>query len=96
MYECNLDAEEFLDWMRSMEKYCDYEDADEEKKVIHVVTRLKGHASLWWDELQAKRKSKGKHNIKNWDRMVAKLKDKFMPKYYQIGYDNERVHEGFL
>jgi hypothetical protein len=27
---------------------------------------------------------KGKKKIKNWDRMVAKLKAKFIPKYYQI------------
>ena len=50
----------------------------------HVVTIIKGHATLWWDELQAERRSNGKHKIKNWDRMVAKLKDKFMPKDYQI------------
>jgi hypothetical protein len=32
-----------------MEKYFDY-----------AVTSLKGHATLWWDELQADRRSKGK------------------------------------
>jgi hypothetical protein len=84
MYEGNLDVEEFLDWIRSMDKYFDYEDVDEEKKVRHVVTRLKGHATLWWDELQAERRSKGKQKIKNWDIMVAKIKAKFMPKDYQI------------
>jgi hypothetical protein len=84
MYEGNLDVEELLDWIRSMDKYFDYEDVDEEKRVRHVVTRLKGHATLWWDELQAERRSKGKQKIKNWDRMVAKLKAKFMPKDYQI------------
>jgi hypothetical protein len=67
-----------------MDKYFDYEDVKEEKKVIHVVTRLKGHAVLWWDELHADRRSKGKQNIKNWDRMVANIKEKFIPKYYQI------------
>jgi hypothetical protein len=51
MYEGNLDVEEFLDWIRSMEKYFDYEDVDGEKKVRHAITRLKGHATLWWDEL---------------------------------------------
>jgi len=34
--------------------------------------------------LQDERRSKGKHKINNWDRMVAKLKAKFMPKDYQI------------
>jgi hypothetical protein len=84
MYEGNLDAEELLDWIRSRDKHFDYEEVDEEKRVKHAVTRLKGHAALWWDELQAKRRSKGKQKIKSWDRMVAKLKAKFMPNDYQI------------
>jgi len=84
MYEGNLDVEELLHWIRSMDKYFKYEDVDEEIRVRHVVTRLKGNAMLRWDELQAKRRSKGKQNIKSWNKMVAKLKDKFMPKYYHI------------
>jgi len=51
MYEGNLDAAELLDWIRSMDKYFDYEDVYEEKKVRHVLTRLKGNEALWWDEL---------------------------------------------
>jgi hypothetical protein len=84
MYEGNLDAGELLDWIRSMDKYFDYEDVDEEGRVRHVVTRLKGHAVLWWDELHVERRSKGKQNIMSWDIMVAKLKAKFMPKDFQI------------
>jgi hypothetical protein len=41
MYEGNLDVKEFLDWIREMDKYFDYENVDEEKKVKHAVTRLK-------------------------------------------------------
>jgi hypothetical protein len=44
MYEGNLDIEELLDWFRALDKYFDYEDVEEDKKVKHVVTRLKGHA----------------------------------------------------
>jgi hypothetical protein len=84
MYEGRLDVEELLDWIRSMDKYFEYEDVDEGRKVRDVVTRLKGHTTLWWDELQAERRSKGKQKINNWDRMVAKLKAKFIPKDYQI------------
>ena len=51
MYEGNLYAEELLYWVRSMDKHFNYEDFDEEKKVKQTITRLKGHASLWWDEL---------------------------------------------
>jgi hypothetical protein len=51
MYDGNLDVEELLDWFRALDKYFDYEDFKEDKKVKHAITRLKGHASLWWDEL---------------------------------------------
>jgi hypothetical protein len=84
VYEGNLDAEELLDWIRALDTYFDYEDVEEDKKVKHVVTRLKGHATLWWDELQADRRCKGKQKIKSWDRMIAKMKVKFIPRDYQI------------
>jgi hypothetical protein len=51
MYEGNLDAEELLVWIRSMDKHFDYEDVDEERKVKQYVTKLKGHGTLCWDEL---------------------------------------------
>jgi hypothetical protein len=84
MYEGNLDVEELLDWFRVLDKYFDYEDINEYKKVKHVVTRLKGHVALWWDELQADRHCKGKQRIKIWNRMVAKMKSKFIPRDYKI------------
>jgi hypothetical protein len=51
LYEGNLDVEEILDWIRALDKYFNYEDVKEDKKVKHGVTRLKGHATLCWDEL---------------------------------------------
>ena len=59
MSEGNLYVEELLDWVSDLEKYFDCEDIDDEKKVKHVVTRLKGHAMLWWDELQVEKMYKG-------------------------------------
>jgi glycerol-3-phosphate dehydrogenase len=84
VYEGNLDAEELLDWIRALDTYFDYEDVKEDKKVKHVVTRLRGHATLWWDELQADRCYKGKQKIKRWDRMIVKMRVKFIPRDYQI------------
>jgi hypothetical protein len=84
MYEGNLEVEELLDWVHAMDKYFDYEDIEEENMAKHAVTILKGYAALWWDELQVDRRCKGKKKIKSWDRMVAKLKEKFISKDYQI------------
>jgi hypothetical protein len=84
VYEGNLDAEELLDWIRALDTYFDYEDIEEDKKVMHVVMHLKGHATLWWDKLQADRHCKGKQKIKSWDQMIAKMKAKFIPRDYKI------------
>ena len=84
-YDGNLSAEGLIDWIGELDRYFDYEDVEEDKKVKLVVTRLKGHATLWWDNVQAERKKKNKVVIKSWDRMVAKMRDKFLPKNYQLG-----------
>jgi hypothetical protein len=83
-YEGSLDVEELLDWIRALDTYFDYEDIEEDKKVRHAIKKLKGHAKLLWDELQADRCCKGKQKIKRWDRMIAKMKEKFIPRDYQI------------
>jgi hypothetical protein len=49
IYEGDLNVEELLDWISDLDKYFYYEEIDDEKKVKHAVTRLKGHAYLWWD-----------------------------------------------
>ena len=49
-----------------------------------VVTRLKGHVSLWWDSVQAEGRRKNNSLIKSWDRMVEKMRAKLLPKYYPL------------
>jgi len=51
MYEGKLSVDEFIYWINAMDNYFDYAKVDGENKVNHVVKRLKGHATLWWDEL---------------------------------------------
>ena len=67
-----------------MDKFFDYDEIDDEKKVKFAVTRLKGHASFWWNGVQTERRNKGNFPIKNWDIMVSKLRGKFLSKYFQI------------
>jgi len=83
-YDGSLTAENLIDWVSDLDKYIEYDEIDEEKKVKFVVTRLKGHASLWWDSVQAEMRKKNKPVIESWDRMVAKMRGKFLPKDYQL------------
>ena len=83
VYQGGLNPEELIDWINSMEKFFDYEETEDEKKVKFAITKLKGQAALWWDGVQAERKRLGKQPIKNWSRMVAKLRGKFLPSNYK-------------
>lgn len=67
-----------------MDKYFECEEINEDKKVRFVATKLKGRAALWWDSMQVERRRSNKPPIKTWNRMIAKMKSKFLPKYYQI------------
>ena len=84
VYEGSLNAEELMDWISTLDKYFDYEEVDDKKKVKFAITRLECHVANWWDELQTSRARKGKSKIKQWDKMVSRLKAKFMPKDYQL------------
>eukprot|EP00253_Pinus_taeda_P010007 PITA_10007 len=73
-YDGSLSADVLLDWVSELDKYFENEDISEDKRVRFDATKLKGHAALWWDNVQADRKRMNKLPIKKWSRMVAKLK----------------------
>jgi len=50
-YDGSSTAENLIDWIGELDKYFEYEEIDEEKKVKFVVTRLKGHATLWCESV---------------------------------------------
>ena len=83
-YEGSLTTEHLIDWINELDKYFEYDEFEEDAKVKLVVTRLKGHASLWWDNVQVERRRNNKPLIKRWARMVAKLRAKFLPVDYQL------------
>ena len=63
LYDGKLDTNVLLDWISNMEKFFEYEDTPNNRKVKIGVTRLKGHASLWWEHLQAIRQRRGKEKV---------------------------------
>eukprot|EP00253_Pinus_taeda_P019259 PITA_19259 len=83
-YDGSLSADVLLDWLSEVNNFFEFEETSEDKQVKFAATKLKGHASLWWDSVQAERKRLHKQHIKKWARMEAKLKEKFLPKDYQI------------
>ena len=73
-----------MDWINALNKYFYFEEIEDKKKVRYAATRMKGHATIWWDELQTHRERRGKSKINSWDKMLRNIKSQFMPKDYQL------------
>ena len=84
MYSGNLNVEELMDWINSLIKYFDFEEIEDKKKVTYAATRLKGHATIQWDELQIHQERRGKKKINSWDKMLYNIKIQFIPKDYEL------------
>jgi len=63
-YDGSLSTKPLLDWISELDKYFEYEEIDEDKKIKFVVTNLKGRATLWWDSVQVERRRLNKPFIK--------------------------------
>ncbi|XP_057522136.1 probable receptor-like protein kinase At5g39020 isoform X2 [Amaranthus tricolor] len=81
-FEGRLDGDEFLEWVRTVERVFDYKNTDEEKKVKIVALKLRKYASTWWANKCAKREREGKDKIRSWEKMKKQMKEKFLPSYY--------------
>ncbi|GKB59579.1 reverse transcriptase domain-containing protein [Tanacetum coccineum] len=60
-FEGRLCPDNFLDWLRTVDRIFDLRDTPDHIKVKLVAIRLKKSASLWWDHVQNQRYRKGKH-----------------------------------
>ncbi|GJR33812.1 reverse transcriptase, partial [Tanacetum coccineum] len=81
-YDGKLDPDEFVEWLRTVERVFDYKQTTEDNKVKIVALKLRKYASTWWSNTCLKRERAGKEKIQTWPKMKAKMKQKFLPTYY--------------
>ena len=48
-----------------------------------VAIRLKGYASLWWENLKRERSREERRPIQTWEKMKRELKKRFSSKNYR-------------
>lgn len=81
-YDGKLDPDEFVEWLRTVERVFYYKQTTEDNKVKIVALKLRKYASTWWSNTCLKRERAGKEKIQTWPKMKAKMKQKFLPTYY--------------
>ncbi|KAI4302095.1 hypothetical protein MLD38_037882 [Melastoma candidum] len=82
-FEENLDPEEFIDWMHTVECIFDYEEVLKERKVKLAALKLKKYASLWWENTNHQRRREGRDQIRTWSKMKRAIVKRFLPEHYQ-------------
>lgn len=81
-YDGRLDPDEFVEWIRTVERVFDYRQTTEENKVKVVALKLRKYASTWWANVCTKRERLGKGKVKEWTKMKRLMKEKFLPSYH--------------
>nr|XP_043633544.1 uncharacterized protein LOC122604740 [Erigeron canadensis] len=81
-YDGKLDPDEFVEWLRTVERVFDYKNTTEENKVKIFALKLRKYASTWWSNTCLKRERAGKDKIQTWPKMKTKMKQKFLSTYY--------------
>ena len=79
----HLNIEEFFQWLFEVERFFEYRDISDKKKVKFVAHKLKKNSWDWWEQLQRMRTRLGKDPIQNWEKMKKYLKRQFLPPDYK-------------
>jgi len=81
-FEGQLNLDDFLHWMNTMERVFEYKDIPDDKKVKLVALKLCKYVSIYWNNVLSKRVRKRKGKIKAYKKMKEKYKAKFLPAHY--------------
>ncbi|XP_057247307.1 uncharacterized protein LOC130589768 [Beta vulgaris subsp. vulgaris] len=75
----DTNPEDLLEWIRQLEKVCDYRGFDDQGRFKIASVRLTKYAGIWLENLKAKHARRGKEKLSTWTKLKEKLKEKFLP-----------------
>ena len=79
----SLQAEEFLDWLATVEEILEFKGVPKNKCVLLVATRLRGRAMAWWQQVKLIRTRLEKSKIATWEKMKKHMRYAFLPYNFQ-------------
>ncbi|XP_074305010.1 uncharacterized protein LOC141639939 [Silene latifolia] len=78
----SLNPDDLLEWITDIEKIFEYKGYTDVKAFKVDILKLKGYASLWYDNLKHQRIREGKEPIRSWSKLKKKMLSKFVTKNY--------------
>ena len=83
-FDGSLDPEKYLEWEKSLERYFEYKDIQEEVQKYKIAkVKLKGYGDSWLQGEQRARTLRGKAPISTWNKMKKRMRDRFIPHNYK-------------
>lgn len=76
-------SEDLLEWIKQLEKVCDYRGFDDQKRFKIAYIRLTKYAGIWLKNMKAQRARKETQKLSCWTKLKKKLKEKFLPSYFE-------------
>jgi hypothetical protein len=81
-FHVGLQADEYLDWINTVDEVLEFKQVPEDRRVALVATRLRGQAGAWWQQVKKTRTLQGKGKITCWDKMKKNMRSAFLPYNY--------------
>ena len=81
-FKGNSNPDLYLDWEMKFEQIFRMSDWSEEKKVKLASFQFSDFAIVWWEDLQLKRRLKGKGPPHTWEKLKRLMRKKYVPSYY--------------
>ena len=69
-----MHADDFLDWLNTVERVFEYYDPPERQKVKLMAIKMRKNASFWWENLKRQRQRDDKKKIETWEKMKKEQK----------------------
>nr|VDD59735.1 unnamed protein product [Brassica oleracea] len=79
----NLNTEEFLDWLSSIEEILEYKRVPGDQCVPLIASRFKNRAMASWQQIKESRHHAGKPRIDTWERLTKHMHWAFLPYNYE-------------
>ncbi|XP_059068693.1 uncharacterized protein LOC131859152 [Cryptomeria japonica] len=84
IFSGKMDLDLVMDWIEALTSFFECEEIPEHQRVKIAKSKLKGAALTWWNFIQTEKVRNGKSMINSWNRMIALVKETYVPKDYGV------------
>ncbi|MQM17764.1 hypothetical protein Taro_050741 [Colocasia esculenta] len=78
-FDGSLDPKVYLDWEAAMDRYFEWYEMTDGRRVRFAKMKLLGQAQTYWVNVESLLMQRHQDRIETWDDMKAKLREKYLP-----------------